>query len=90
MMQLALSIMKPEGHMGTTCMTRDVSAGGVYFWADSWDDNVEGFEFCTILPEQVTMGNSVLAKCTATTLRVEREKLSKVGVAAKITCWAVV
>lgn len=88
-MELPLSIMMPHCRIGPICVTRNVSSGGVYFWADSWDDKLETFEFCTILPEQVTKGNSVLAKCSATILRVEREKFSKVGVAARINSWIV-
>jgi PilZ domain len=88
-MQLPLSIMMPGCSLGPTCMTRDVSSGGVYFWADTWDDNTRAFQFCTVLPEQVTLGDSVMAKCAAIVLRVEREKFSKVGVAAKIKGWNV-
>ncbi len=87
--QLALSIMKPEGYLAASCVTRDISSGGIYFCTDTWDDSILTFEFCTVLPEQVTLGNSVTAKCTATVLRVEQEKFSKIGVAAKIHCWAV-
>ncbi len=88
-MQLPLSLVMPQCHVGPLCMIRDLSSGGIYFWADSWDDTLETFEFCTILPEQVTLGREVMAKCTATVLRVEREKFSKVGVAAKIKGWMV-
>ncbi len=89
LIQLALSIMKPEGHMAATCMTRDLGPGGIYFWADTWDDDVVTFEFCTVLPEQITLNSSVMAKCAATVVRVEREKFSKIGVAARISGWAV-
>ncbi len=88
-MRFPLAVMMPECRIGPTCITRNVSSDGVYFWADSWDDNMESFEFCTILPEQVTMGGSVMAKCSATVLRINREKFSKVGIAAKVEKWTV-
>lgn len=75
--------------MAATCITRDCGSGGIYFWADTWDDDVVTFEFCTVLPEQITLGSSVMAKCSATVVRVEREKFSKIGVAARIKGWAV-
>ncbi len=86
-MQLLLWDMNPQAHGSATYVTRDVSSRGVYFWADTWDEEVGTIEFCTMLPGQVTMGNPVLAKCSATVLRVEREKFSKVGVAARIKGW---
>ncbi len=42
-----------------------------------------------MLPGQITMGNPVLAKCSATILRVEREKFNKIGVAARLKGWIV-
>ncbi len=88
-LQLLLWTMSPSARSSATYVTRDVSSRGVYFWADIWDEEVETIEFCTVLPGQVTMGNPVLAKCSATILRVERDKFSKIGVAATINGWTV-
>lgn len=89
-MRLALSIEKPEGLIGIHCVTRDVSSDGVYFYADIWDASVINFEFCTVLPGQLTFGSPVMAKCSGEVLRTEREGLGKTGVAAKLECWTVI
>ncbi len=86
---MALSIMKPEGYIESTCISQNVSSGGVYFWADTWDDRLLRFEFVTVLPAQITLGASVMARCSAKVVRVERDRFTKVGVAATIKCWAV-
>ncbi len=87
--QMELAILPPTGNIATKCVTRDVSSGGVYFYTDGWDDSVSDFQFYAALPREITLGSTVTAKCSATVVRVERNRFSKIGVAARIECWAV-
>ncbi len=82
-----LSMLRPAEVVECSCVTRDVSTGGIYFYADSWDDAVTRFDFCAVVPVELTLGQPVNARCSAVVLRVDREGLSKPGVAAKVEGW---
>ena len=88
-LQLVLSIDRPERMVGAHCVSRDVSSGGMYFYAEAWDERITRFEFCAVLPAQFTAANPAVAKCSGRVLRVERETLGKVGIAARIESWMV-
>ncbi len=82
-----ISLLRPSSLADAGCVCRNVSTGGIYFYADSWQDGVKELEFCVELPAQLTFGSMVTAKCSATVLRVDRDGLSKPGIAARVQRW---
>ncbi len=80
--------MPPCKVVGSTCLTRDVSSGGVYFYTDAWDDSIPDFDFYAVLPREVTLGDEMLARCSAVVLRVDHYyEMKRTGVAAKVRRW---
>ncbi len=88
-LQVELSILPPCRILGSTCLTRDVSSGGVYFYADAWDKTIADFDFYAVLPKEITLGSPVTARCSAVVLRVDHYKMNRTGVAAKVRRWTV-
>lgn len=81
--QLPVVVSGGPNAAGRRGVTRDVSEIGIFFYADSWSADTSDFEFRTIMPPQVTRGESRRALCRATVVRVEQGP-SKIGVAARI------
>ncbi len=66
-------------------ITRDISAGGVFFYTDSWPAEVQKLELRVLLPPEVTETTMARAVCTGRVIRVEQTGLhGKTGVAAVI------
>jgi len=64
-------------------VSRDVSAGGVFFYTDNWPLGFSSIEFRMILPALITGRESVRVVCKGTVTRLEDLK-GKTGVAATI------
>jgi len=65
-------------------VTRDVSAGGVYFFLEP--DVLEGssVEFIVTFPPEITLVKSLRVRCTGRIIRVDRSAPERVGIAAEI------
>jgi hypothetical protein len=66
-------------------VTRDVSTAGVFFYAESWPEELGQIRFRMILPSEVTSTESMRTLCKGRVVRVERDLPGgKTGVAATI------
>ena len=65
-------------------VTRDVSAGGVYFYLEP--DILDGstIEFVVTFPPEITLVKSLKVRCTGRIIRVDKPTPQGVGVAAEI------
>ena len=66
-----------------TAQTRDVSASGVFMYAQSRMEKGTDVELVLILPPELTAGEKCWVCCQATVVRVEQEG-AEFGVAAQI------
>jgi hypothetical protein len=71
-----------SGHRG---VTRDISASGVFFYPDSWQQETTSIQFKMLMPAEVTGDEVRRAVCSATVTRVEpKSGRTGIGVAARI------
>ena len=82
-MQLPLEIDRGE-FSPVMAITRDVSAGGVYFFLEP--DTIQGptVEFIVTFPPEITLVKSLRVRCTGRVIRVDRATPQGVGIAAEI------
>jgi len=67
------------------CLTRDVSARGVFFYTDAgWLQPSAPISFSMILPTEITGAKAVRVLCTGTVVRLEPSAQNGTGVAATI------
>lgn len=65
-------------------ITRDVSAGGVYFFLEPDILNSSTVEFIVTFPPEITLVKSLRVRCTGKVIRVDSPTPQGVGVAAEI------
>lgn len=83
-MQLPLEV-ESGGNSGSTMgITKDISAGGVYFFVSSEVVSGDTVEFVMTFPPEITLVKSLRVRCTSRVLRVEPENDKRIGVAAQI------
>ncbi len=83
-MQLPLEIESGGGPGTIMGITRDVSAGGVYFFVNSNALQGDIVEFVMTFPPEITLVKSLRVRCTSRILRVDPETPRGIGVAAQI------
>lgn len=82
-MQLPLEVDR-GGSNPVMAVTRDVSAGGVYFYLEP--DVVSGstIEFVVTFPPEITLVKSLKVRCTGKIIRMDRPTPQGIGIAAEI------
>lgn len=65
-------------------VTRDVSAGGVYFYLDLDIPSGSSIEFVVTFPPEITLVKSLRVRCTGRVLRVDKPLPQGIGVATEI------
>jgi len=65
-------------------VTRDTSAGGVFFYVDSPLRPDSDLEFALTLPEQLTLSDRITIACKGRVTRVEENSGRETGIAATI------
>ncbi len=82
---LQLPIEVSHGESGSVlAVTRNVSAGGVYFYVDSGVIQSPTVEFVLTFPPEITLVKSLKVRCTGRVLRVDDSQPPNAGVAAEI------
>jgi hypothetical protein len=82
-MQLPLEIDQGD-HGQVMAVTRDVSAGGVYFYLDSDTAAGSSVEFVMTFPPEITLVKSLRVRCTGRVIRIDKPIPQGVGIAAEI------
>lgn len=82
-LQLPVEI-EHDGSVGPIGLTRDVSAGGVYFFVTNEVNSGEMIQFVMTFPPEITLVKSLRVRCTSRILRVDRDTPRGTGVAAQI------
>jgi len=82
-MQLPLEVDLGEFHP-VMAVTRDVSAGGVYFYLEP--DVIQGptVEFIVTFPPEITLVKSLRVRCTGRIIRKDQQTAQGIGIAAEI------
>jgi hypothetical protein len=84
-LRLPVSVRYPDAQQERTAETRDVSARGVCFYADSAARAGTEIDFTLTLPPEITLTESIRIRCTGRVLRVESAPTDgQVAVAAVI------
>lgn len=65
-------------------VTRDVSAGGVYFYLDFELASGSTVEFVVTFPPEITLVKSLRVRCTGRVIRIDKPVPQGIGVAAEI------
>jgi PilZ domain len=82
-MQLPLEVDR-GGSNTVMAVTRDVSAGGVYFYLEPDIVNGSTIEFVVTFPPEITLVKSLKVRCTGKIIRMDRSTPQGVGIAAEI------
>lgn len=82
-MNLPLELEREEARP-VMAVTRDVSAGGVYFYLDSDIPSGSTVEFVVTFPPEITLVKSLRVRCTGKVIRIDRPIPQGVGIAAEI------
>jgi hypothetical protein len=83
--QMHLPLEIDEGESSPVmAVTRDVSAGGVYFYLDSDKATGSSVEFVITFPPEITLVKSLRVRCTGRVVRVDKPIPQGVGIAAEI------
>lgn len=83
-MQLPLEVESGGNNGAAMGITKDISAGGVYFFVSSDVVSGDTVEFVMTFPPEITLVKSLRVRCTSRVLRVEPENDKRIGVAAQI------
>lgn len=83
--ELPMTLHLPSTDLQTTAATRNISARGVLFLANSRFSEGSSIQFSLKLPPEITKVEEILTRCTGRVVRVATESLSgKYAVAAII------
>lgn len=83
-MQLPVHI-KLGGELGNVLgVTRDISAGGIYFYLSSDIGDRPEIDFIVTFPPEITMVSRVKVRCLGRVVRTDRKTMRGTGVAASI------
>lgn len=82
-MQLPLEVDRGE-FSPIMAVTRDVSAGGVYFYLEPDVLSGSTVEFVVTFPPEITLVKSLRVRCTGKVIRIDKSTPQGVGVAAEI------
>lgn len=83
-LQMPVTMILPGVGLKMSGKTRDVSAGGIFFYVDTGIAAQQEIELVLTLPQEIASG-SVQVACRAKVLRVEQDQASgKMGIAAAI------
>ena len=83
-MELPVTV-KPQHGTEQTCATRDISAGGVFFWCDVEISQDSPIELMMTLPAEITGGEKEWVCCHGRVVRVvEGSADGQRGVAVKV------
>lgn len=84
--EMNLPLELDRGESGTMmAVTRDVSAGGVYFFLDLEEiPSGSSIEFVVTFPPEITLVKSLRVRCTGRVLRVDKPLPQGVGIATEI------
>ncbi len=82
-MQLPLELNSGESRT-VMAVTRDVSAGGVYFYLEPDILSGSTVEFIVTFPPEITLVKSLKVRCTGKVIRVDSPTPQGVGIAAEI------
>lgn len=81
-LQMPVTMIVPGLGLKMSGKTRDVSAGGIFFYIDTAITAQQEIELVLTLPQEIASG-SVQVACRAKVLRVEQDRVSgKMGIAA--------
>ncbi len=84
-LQLAVVVAGNAQRGELRAVTRDISANGIFFYADVWPEEAREIEFRVVLPPEITLTTTMRAVCRGKVLRVERPRPdAPAGVAATI------
>ncbi len=82
-LRLPLTVKYPQGEE-RQATTRDISARGICFLADSPILEGSPIEFTLTLPPEITLTDSIRVHCIGRVVRVEPHLSGRIGVAAVI------
>ena len=86
-LRLPVSVSYGESKGELAAESRDVSARGICFFAESGIQVGSAIDFTLTLPPEITLTESIRVRCTGRVLRVEGVPAGKMSVAAAIdTC----
>jgi hypothetical protein len=84
-LRLPVSVRYGKGEPERTAQTRDVSAKGICFYADSSVEAGSAIDFTLTLPPEITLTETIRVRCTGHVVRVDDGHIgAKLAVAAII------